>query len=95
MHLSQDDKKGDIRECPCGNEYHARLGRCRHIGQEPYSARFRTAAGNDGIEEGVIGPEGNRIPLWRTIFSDEGREYLWFDANSRAHQGQTIPYPEV
>lgn len=93
--LSQADLPRDLRQCACGAEYRPSQGRCTHEEAQPYSARFYTAAGAEGIEEGIVGPEGNRIALWRTIFLENYAEQEWFDGEGRAHPGLRVPYPEI
>lgn len=80
-------------ECPCGLEY-TEGGACSHGGAEPYSTRFRNPQG-DGVEEGVLGPEGNRIPLSRKVFEADGIQHIWFDREGNAHLGRKEPYPEI
>ena len=83
-------------ECPCGAQ-HAYDRECTHNNEaEPYHVRYRYPdSGEEGTEEGVIGPEGNRIPLFRTIFEATGTRIDWFDSAGRAHIGHFVPYPEL
>ncbi len=81
-------------ECPCGTEYYPRVRPCNHGGAEIYTARFRSGE-IEGLEEGIIGPEGNRIPLWRRYYEEEGIRSDWFDAEGRAHLGVVRPYAEI
>lgn len=92
--LSQQDYPKDLVECACGAEYRPRVAPCDHNNAQPYTARFRTPRG-DGIEEGVIGPEGNRVPLVRRIFEEDGIQHEWVDSAGRAHLGIKEAYPEI
>lgn len=90
--LIHDDSKRMV-ECPCGM-LHPDTRECTHGDAEPYTARFRER-GYDGVEAGVLGPEGNRIPLTRKIFEADYIQHEWFDRCGRCHLGQREPYAEI
>lgn len=80
--------------CVCGT-LHAYDRPCTHDDAEPYSTRFRTASGDDGVEEGILGPEGNRIPLTRRVFEEEGIQHYWVDTRGQSHPQPFEPYKDL
>lgn len=82
-----------IVTCVCGAQ-HLDYRPCMHGEAEVYQARFQTPQG-DGIETGVIGPEGNRIPLSRKVFEEAGIRHYWVDTMGRAHPQTWEPYRDI